>query len=53
MGLSNKDNEKENSELTFNYDTHVKYFLAVFKKLKKYIIIFFNFHFSLFINSKF
>ena len=31
--LTASDNFK--SELSFNYDSHVKYFLGIFKKLKK------------------
>lgn len=31
-----KENENDEDEIPFNYETHVKYFLAVFKKIKKY-----------------
>jgi hypothetical protein len=33
-----KENEYGDEDVTFNYDAHVKYFFAVFNKLKKYKI---------------
>jgi len=33
---NHKENENDEEEIPFNYTAHVKYFLALFKKIKKY-----------------